>query len=62
MFLTIKEVADLLRVDLSTAYRHVSNGQIPGLKVGHGWRVNEDDLEKYMNTQGRYGREIPHPK
>lgn len=49
--LTIKEVADYLRMGLLTAYKMVKVGKIPAFKIGKQWRVKKEDLEKYIETQ-----------
>lgn len=49
--LTIKEVADYLRMGLLTVYKLVKTGKIPAFKIGKQWRVKKEDLEKYIETQ-----------
>ena len=36
--LTIKELADYLKLNEKTTYRLASKGDIPGLKIGGSWR------------------------
>lgn len=48
--MTIREVADFLRLTEKTAYRFALEGKIPGFKVGGTWRFRKDDIEKL--TQG----------
>lgn len=43
-YLTIEEVAELLRVHRNTAYRYVRSGAIPSIRIGVQWRVKESDL------------------
>ncbi|WP_243544647.1 helix-turn-helix domain-containing protein [Pseudodesulfovibrio tunisiensis] len=46
--LTVREVADLLRVHPRTAYRLVSEGSIGAIKIGTQWRVPESALMEYI--------------
>lgn len=48
--MTIREVAEFLRLTEKTAYRFALEGKIPGFKVGGTWRFRRDDIEKL--TQG----------
>jgi len=38
-FLTVEEVADILRLKRSTAYEYVRQGAIPSIRMGHFIRV-----------------------
>jgi len=44
--LTLKEVAQYLKLAEKTAYRLVAEGKLPGFKVGGSWRFRKDDVEK----------------
>ena len=44
--LTIREVAEYLKLNEKTAYRLVADGKIPGFKVGGSWRFRRDEIEK----------------
>ena len=44
--LTLKEVAEYLKLAEKTAYRLVAEGQLPGFKVGGSWRFRRDEVEK----------------
>jgi excisionase family DNA binding protein len=46
--LTLKEVAAYLKLAEKTAYRLVSEGKLPGFKVGGSWRFKRDDLEVWI--------------
>jgi excisionase family DNA binding protein len=39
-FLTIKEVAEILKVNPETVRKKLRNGHIPGFKLGKDWRVS----------------------
>ena len=46
--LTLKEVAAYLKLTEKTAYRLVSEGKLPGFKVGGSWRFKRDDLDAWI--------------
>jgi len=47
-FLTVAEVASLLRVSNMTVYRLINAGQLPAVRVGKSYRIREDDVDKYL--------------
>jgi excisionase family DNA binding protein len=47
-FLTIAEVAALIRVSKMTVYRLVHGGDLPAVRVGRSFRVSEDDVHEYL--------------
>ena len=49
-FLTVAEVAALMRVSKMTVYRLVHNGELPAVRVGRSFRVSEDDVDEYLRT------------
>lgn len=49
--LTVKEIADYLRMGLLTTYKLVNEGKLPAFKVGRQWRVKKDDLQHYIEIQ-----------
>jgi excisionase family DNA binding protein len=46
--LTLKETAELLRISKRTLFRMVQCKELPALKVGGQWRVNENHLAKWI--------------
>ncbi|WP_296933319.1 helix-turn-helix domain-containing protein [uncultured Marinobacter sp.] len=46
--LTIKEVADFLKLTEKTAYRLAAEGKLPGFKVGGSWRFKQSDLDAWI--------------
>lgn len=54
--LTLKEVADYLKLAEKTAYRLAAEGKLPGFKVGGSWRFKTEDIERWIeekkNTKG----------
>lgn len=47
-FLTIAEVASVMRVSKMTVYRLVHNEELPAVRVGRSFRVTEDDVNEYL--------------
>ena len=47
-FLTIAEVAAVMRVSKMTVYRLVHNGELPAVRVGRSFRVTESDVDEYL--------------
>jgi excisionase family DNA binding protein len=49
--LTIREVAEFLKLTEKTVYRLVSEDKLPGFKVGGSWRFAREDLVKWIASQ-----------
>ena len=49
--MTIREVAEYLKLTEKTAYRLAADGKIPGFKVGGSWRFKRSELEKWIERQ-----------
>ena len=47
-FLTVAEVAAMMRVSKMTVYRLVHSGQLPAVRVGRSFRVPEDKVDEYL--------------
>ncbi|MBI1378955.1 MAG: helix-turn-helix domain-containing protein [Frankiales bacterium] len=47
-FLTVAEVATLMRVSKMTVYRLVHNGELPAIRVGRSFRVPEQAVHDYL--------------
>ena len=47
-FLTVAEVAAVMRVSKMTVYRLVHNGELPAVRVGRSFRVLEKDVDDYL--------------
>ncbi|MFJ5552942.1 helix-turn-helix domain-containing protein [Streptomyces sp. NPDC093225] len=47
-FLTVGEVAEVMRVSKMTVYRLVHNGHLPALRVGRSFRVPEHSVHEYL--------------
>ena len=56
-FLTVPEVATLLRIGERTAYDLVRGGRVPGAaKVGGQWRIRRRDLDAWIDAGGEAKR------
>ena len=47
-FLTVAEVAGLMRVSRMTVYRLVHDGRLPAARVGRSFRVPEQAVHDYL--------------
>lgn len=47
-FLTVAEVAAVMRVSKMTVYRLVHSGELPAVRVGRSFRVPEDAVNEYL--------------
>jgi excisionase family DNA binding protein len=47
-FLTVAEVAKIMRVSKMTVYRMVHAGELPAVRVGRSFRVPESAVEDYL--------------
>ncbi|MGW0043814.1 helix-turn-helix domain-containing protein [Rhodococcus sp. NPDC003348] len=49
-FLTVAEVAALMRVSKMTVYRLVHSGELPAVRVGRSFRVHAKAVHDYLET------------
>lgn len=47
-FLTVAEVADVLRVSTMTVYRLIKAEQLPATRVGRSLRIRPEDVDAYL--------------
>jgi excisionase family DNA binding protein len=47
-FLTVAEVATMMRVSKMTVYRLVHGGELPAVRVGRSFRVPEQAVNEYL--------------
>lgn len=50
-FLTVQEVAELMRVSTMTVYRLIKAGDLRAARVGRSYRLREAEVETYL-TRG----------
>ena len=51
-FLTVAEVASMLRVSTMTVYRLIRSGELAAARVGRGYRIWDADVNAYL-ARGR---------
>ena len=49
--LTIKELADYLKVNERTLYKLTTDGSLPAFKVGGSWRFQRESIQKWIEQQ-----------
>jgi excisionase family DNA binding protein len=59
--LTIKEVAEYLKIKEKTAYKLAAEGKLPGFKAGGSWRFCRSEIEKWIERQERQERKEADP-
>jgi excisionase family DNA binding protein len=47
-FLTVAEVADMVRVSRMTVYRWIHTGELPAVRFGRSFRVPQQAVEAFM--------------
>jgi excisionase family DNA binding protein len=48
-YLTVAEVAEMLRVSNMTVYRLINAGSLPAVRVGKSYRLTEADVDRYLD-------------
>jgi excisionase family DNA binding protein len=49
--MTVKEVAEYLRIARGTAYKMVRNGQLPAFRIGSDYRIDADAIDRWRLQQ-----------
>ncbi|UVJ38815.1 helix-turn-helix domain-containing protein [Arthrobacter sp. CJ23] len=49
-FMTVAEVAEVLRVSKMTVYRLVHSGEMPAVRFGRSFRVPEEAVAQYLKS------------
>jgi excisionase family DNA binding protein len=49
-FLTVSEVAEMMRVSTMTVYRLVHSGDLPAIRFGRSFRIPETAVEAVIQT------------
>ena len=49
--LTVREVAQILRVNIYTVYDLLKLGRLTGFRITRRWRINKKDLIKFMQEE-----------
>jgi len=50
-FMTVAEVAGLMRVSTMTVYRLIKAGDLPAVRVGKSYRIRETDVDSYLSSR-----------
>jgi|HubBroStandDraft_2_1064218.scaffolds.fasta_scaffold541433_1 excisionase family DNA binding protein len=50
--LTVRDAAELLLCHTSTIYRLVEHREVPGFRLGGGWRFRRADIEQWIAAGG----------
>jgi excisionase family DNA binding protein len=50
-FMTVAEVARVLRISNMTVYRLISSGQLQAVRVGKSYRLREEDVDRYLEER-----------
>jgi len=50
-FMSVREVAEYLRISLRTAYQLVYDGAVPAVKVGGQYRIRRTALDQHLAEQ-----------
>jgi len=58
--LTLKDVAEYLKVTERTIYRMVADRKIPAFKVGGSWRFRLAEIDEWIKTQTHEVRRDEH--
>ena len=53
--LTVKEVAEILRVSQTTVLRMIEDGELPAIRVRNQWRIRRSELDDYLQRGGSSG-------
>jgi excisionase family DNA binding protein len=56
VFYTTAEIAEMLKMNVQVIARKLSNGEIPGFKIGKDWRVNEKDFKAWLDKHSNRRR------
>lgn len=57
--LTIREVADLLKINEKTVYKLAADGKIPGFKVGGSWRFDRATITRWIEGSAVPANDAP---
>ncbi len=49
--MTIKEVADFLRISTISAYSWVRDGKLPAIRIGKQWMIRSKDLDDWLEVR-----------
>lgn len=53
--MTVRELADYLKIAEKTAYRFALEGKVPAFKVGSAWRFRKSEINRWIAQQEKNG-------
>ena len=57
--MTVPELAERIGVDVSTAYRYLRAGALPGVQAGSSWLIDRERVERFLaGTEDAAGRPL----
>ena len=56
-YYTIKELSEMLKLHPRTLYAATRAGELPASYVGRGWRVSQEQLDRWYKAQEEHGLE-----
>ena len=57
--MTVKELAEYLKIAEKTAYRYALDGTVPGFKVGGSWRFRKSEVDRSFDDRSSGGQHSP---
>ena len=57
ILLTVKQVAQILQWNRFTVIKKAEKGDLPGFKLGRGWRSRQEDILHWIDQQRMNGKE-----
>lgn len=49
--MTVKQLAEYLKLNFQTVYKKVQKGEIPGSKIGRGWRFQKAVIDRWLSGE-----------
>jgi excisionase family DNA binding protein len=53
-YLTVKDVADLLKIGEATVRRWIRNAELRAIDLGREWRIAPDDLDRFLKRHATF--------
>lgn len=57
--LTLKEVADLLRLSPQTIYKMIREGTLAAVQIGNQWRFERDKIQAWLESRSSVKKSAP---
>lgn len=49
--MTVKQLAEYLKLNYQTVYKKVQKGEIPSSKIGRGWRFQKNVIDRWLSEE-----------